>query len=716
MTEYQHPAENNMMFSNLVDVAMYRAAEQDQKTAYTFLSDGANQERNLTYGELDRRARAIAAFLQDAGMSGERALLFYPPGLDFICAFFGCLYAGVVAVPTYPPINRQMMAQVEPIVKDAGPKAVLTTADITSKLKTVLSIQSIGKKSLFKFIGQGIDRFFPIFKQLDGQKNSIIATDRMDTDLDQMWQSPDLDSTSLAFLQYTSGSTSQPKGVMVSHGNIMHNQNLIQEYFRQPKGVVFVSWLPQYHDMGLIGNMLHPFYMGGYSVVFSPFEFLKKPLKWLATISKYQAHTSGAPNFAYELCVRKVSAEDKKKLDLSSWQVAYNGAEPIRHATLENFASYFAECGFERSALFPCYGLAEGTLIVTGGKLQESPVYLRCDKEALKVDRIQPVEPEDPTATFLVGSGTAFDRQKVRVVDPEDRIELGDNEIGEIWVSGPSIAHGYWHNPDATQETFQAQIRNSDESPYMRTGDLGFIRDGNLFITGRIKDLIIIRGQNYIPSDVEYTAESSHANLRKGCSAAFSLQSDGEEKLAVVCEIRKKVKKAELKDIAAGILRNITESHGINAARLALIKTRTIPKTTSGKIRRKMCKMAMLNNKLEVVYQWEDKKNAEAVAGPAASGKKDRVEALEGGSWSQEEVYGWLLERLNSSSSNVITVENLKEKSLADTGLGSLEQVELVTDFEQKFDCVADIDELMQITSLSEFSLALYQAACPPAS
>jgi acyl carrier protein len=250
----------------------------------------------------------------------------------------------------------------------------------------------------------------------------------------------------------------------------------------------------------------------------------------------------------------------------------------------------------------------------------------------------------------------------------------------------------------------------------MRTGDLGFIRDGNLFITGRIKDLIIIRGQNYIPSDVEYTAESSHANLRKGCSAAFSLQSDGEEKLAVVCEIRKKVKKAELKDIAAGILRNITESHGINAARLALIKTRTIPKTTSGKIRRKMCKMAMLNNKLEVVYQWEDKKNAEAVAGPAASGKKDRVEALEGGSWSQEEVYGWLLERLNSSSSNVITVENLKEKSLADTGLGSLEQVELVTDFEQKFDCVADIDELMQITSLSEFSLALYQAACPPAS
>ena len=716
MTEYQHPAENNMMFSNLVEVARYRAAEQGQKTAYTFLAGGADQERHLTYGELDRRARAIAAFLQDAGMPGERALLFYPPGLDFICAFFGCLYAGVVAVPTYPPVNRQMMAQVEPIVKDAGPMAILTTADIASKLKTVLSIQSIGKKSLFRFIGQGIDKFFPIFKQLGGQKNSVIATDRLDTDLDQMWQAPDLDSASLAFLQYTSGSTSQPKGVMVSHGNLMHNQNLIQDYFRQPKGVVFVSWLPQYHDMGLIGNILHPFYMGGYSVVFSPFEFLKKPLKWLEAISKYQAHTSGAPNFAYELCVRKVSAEDKKNLDLSSWQVAYNGAEPIRHTTLENFASYFAECGLEKSALFPCYGLAEGTLIVAGGKLQESPVYLTCNKEGLKEDRIQTVAPGDPAATVLVGSGAAFDGQKVRVVEPGECNQLGDNEIGEIWVSGPSVAHGYWNNLESTRQTFQARIQNADGDRFLRTGDLGFLRDGNLFITGRIKDLIIIRGQNYIPSDIEYTAESSHANLRKGCAAAFSLTSDGEEKLAVVCEIRKKVKKSELKGIVDGMLRDITEGHGINAARLVLVKSRTIPKTTSGKIRRKMCKMALLNHKLAVVYQWEDKKGAEAVSGPASHPEKEGVEANKGRSRTSEEVYGWLLEKINTSSADAITMENLKEKSLADTGLDSVDQVELVTDFEEKFDCVIDIDELMQITSLSEFSQALYQAACPPSS
>ena len=716
MTEYQHPAEKNMRFSNLVEVARYRAAEQDQKPAYTFLTDGANQERHLTYGELDQRARALAAFLQDAGMAGERALLFYPPGLDFICAFFGCLYAGVVAVPTYPPVNRQMMAQVEPIVKDAGPKAILTTADIASKLKTVLSIQSIGKKSLFRFIGHGIEKYFPIFKQLGSDNSRIIATDRIDTDLDQMWQSPDLNSDSLAFLQYTSGSTSQPKGVMVSHGNIMYNQNLIQNYFQQPKGVVFASWLPQYHDMGLIGNILHPFYMGGFSVVFSPFEFLKKPLNWLTAISKYKAHTSGAPNFAYELCVRKVSAEDKKNLDLSSWQVAYNGAEPIRHATLENFADYFAECGLEKSALFPCYGLAEGTLIVAGGKLQKSPVYLTCDKEGLKEDRVQTVDPEDPAATVLVGSGTAFDRQNVCVVEPEECIQLGDNEIGEIWVSGPSIAQGYWNNPDSTRQTFQAKIRNSGDGPFMRTGDLGFLRDGNLFITGRIKDLIIIRGQNYIPSDIEYTAESSHANIRKGCTAAFSLQSDGEETVAVVCEIRTKVNKAELKDLVAVVLRDITDTHGINAARIVLIKARTIPKTTSGKIRRKMCKMALLNNKLAVVYQWQDKKGAESVGGQAPQPTKDGVETNKGESRTSKEVYGWLLERINTSSADAITMENLKEKSLADTGLDSVDQVELVTDFEEKFDCVVDIDELMQTTSLAEFSLALYQAACPPSS
>ena len=715
MTAYQHPAQENMKFSNLVEVARFWAAEQGRETAYTFLSDGTNHERHLTYRELDRKARAIAAFLQDAEMTGERALLFFPPGLDFICAFFACLYAGVVAVPTYPPVNRQVMSLVEPIVKDARPKAILTTADIASKLKALLSIQSIGEKSLFRFIGKGIEKYFPIFKQLGGGQNRVIATDRIDTDLDQMWRSPDLKSASLAFLQYTSGSTSQPKGVMVSHGNILHNQNLIQEYFRHSKGVVVVGWLPQYHDMGLIGNIMQPFYMGGYSVVFSPFEFLKKPLNWLAAISKYRANTSGAPNFAYELCVRKVRAADKEKLDLSSWQVAYNGAEPIRHATLENFVSYFAECGFKKSALLPCYGLAEGTLIVAGGKLQESPVYLTCDKEKLKQDRIQTVKAEDPAATVLVGSGTAFDRQKIRVVEPEEGIQLGDNEIGEIWVSGSSIAHGYWNNPDSTRETFHARIRNSDEGPFLRTGDLGFLRDGNLFITGRIKDLIIIRGQNYIPSDVEYSVENSHANLRKGCSAAFSLESDGEERLAVVCEIRKKADKAEYKNIVTDIRRDISEGHGINAFRIVLIKPRTIPKTTSGKIRRKLCKLSLLNNKLEIVYQWEEERSEAPVARSLSSGGRGGVEAQRNGPWIREEVYGWLLERINQTSSNAITLENLTDKSLADTGLDSIDQVELVTDFEQKFECRVDLDEIIQITSLSEFSQFLYHAASTPA-
>jgi acyl-CoA synthetase (AMP-forming)/AMP-acid ligase II/acyl carrier protein len=716
MTEYQHPVEKNMSFSNLVDVTKHLAAKQGQKTAFTFLIDGDKQKLHLTYRELDVNAKAIAAFLQDAGLSGERALLLYPPGLDFICAFFGCLYSGIVAVPITPPIGQQMLSIVEPIVNDAGPRAILTTLDISSKLKKIKPIQSIGEKSFFKVIGKGIDKFFPLLKLLKNKDTRLIATDGIDADLGQMWQEPDISSDSLAFLQYTSGSTSQPKGVMVSHGNILHNQYLIQHYLKHPGGIVVVGWLPQYHDMGLIGNILQPFYLGGQSILFSPFDFLKKPLNWLTTISKYRAHTSGGPNFAYELCTRKVSAEDKKILDLSSWRVAYNGAEPIRSSTLENFSNYFAECGFQKSAFFPCYGLAEGTLMVTGGKQKELPVYLTCDKEKLKENRIHTVEPASPVSTILVGSGTAFYQQKISVVEPEECIQLGDNEIGEIWVSGPSVARGYWNNPEGTRDTFQSRIQNSDEGPFLRTGDLGFLRDGDLFITGRLKDLIIIRGQNFFPSDIEHTVEKSHSNLRKGCSAAFSVEQDVEEKLVVICEIRKKVKKTEFKNIVAGIHRDISENHGINASQIVLIKAKTIPKTTSGKIRRKICKLSFLNNKLNTIYQFRDKKRKEVLGEPGLPQKKDIVETKKTERRSKEEVYGWLLEKINKISADAITKSNLKEKTLSDTDLDSAGLIELISDFEVKFDCHIALEEILETTSLSEICEYLYNAACTTSS
>jgi len=701
-----------MFFSNLVELARYRAAKQDQKTAYMFLVDDLRQERHLTYCKLDQKSKAIAAFLQDVGLSGQRAILLYPPGLDFICAFFGCLYSGVIAVPIYPPLGQQMMSMVEPILKDAEPRAILTTVDITSKLQKVKPIHSIGEKSLFKFIGKGMDKFFPLLKLLTSKDARLIATDGIDEDFAQMWQEPDIGSESLAFLQYTSGSTAQPKGVMVTHGNILHNQELIHNYFEHPEGIVGVGWLPQYHDMGLIGNILQPLYLGGQSILFSPFDFLKKPLNWLTAISKYRAHSSGAPNFGYELCVRKVSGEDKKKLDLSSWRVAYNGAEPIRSSTLDNFASYFKDCGFQKSAFLPCYGLAEGTLIVTGGKQRELPVYLACDKAKLKENRIYPAETENPISTILVSSGSAFNQQKIKIVEPEECIQLDDNEIGEIWVSGSSVAHGYWNNPEDTRKTFHAKIQNSDEGLFLRTGDLGFLRDGNLFVTGRLKDLIIIRGQNYFPNDIEYIAEKSHTNLRRGCSAAFSMEQDGDEKLVVICEIRKKVKKDEYKNIVTGIHRDISENFGINTFQIVLIKAKTIPKTSSGKIRRKMCKMFLLNNKLDIIYQWYDKKSKKAPREQNLSVKKDIDETEQNKPWSKEAVYGWLIEELNKTSEVTITLSNLQEKTIADTSLDSLVLMGLITDFEKKFSCHVPLEEILEITSLSEVCEFLYNAAC----
>ena len=491
MIDYRHPFVENTSYSSFVQLARYRAEEQNHKIAFTFLSHDHQQRHQLTYRRLDQKAKAIAAVLQDAGLTSERALLIYPPGLEFICAFYGCLYAGVIGVPTYPPINKQMVGLVERISRDVRPRAILTTGSIAAKLEKIRTIQSIGEKSLLKVIGKGLEKFFPLIGSLKREEISSFATDTINDDIAHRWRQPELNSDSLAFLQYTSGSTSQPRGVMVSHGNLLHNQKLIQQYFNHPMGIAVVSWLPQYHDMGLIGNIMQPLYLGGHCILFSPFEFIKRPLNWLRTISDYGAYTSGAPNFAYDMCVRKVTVDEMQELDLSSWRVAYSGAEPIRSSTLENFANTFSNCGFQKSAFLPCYGLAEATLIVTGGKQRRVPFFLACDKEMLKGNIIRNAESHHSGSTVLVGAGTAFNKQEVKIVDPRNRVELGENEIGEIWVAGPSVTAGYWNNPDATKECFHAKLNNGNLGSFLRTGDLGFLRDGELFVTGRLKDIII---------------------------------------------------------------------------------------------------------------------------------------------------------------------------------------------------------------------------------
>ncbi|MEO1378425.1 MAG: fatty acyl-AMP ligase, partial [Cyanobacteria bacterium J06635_10] len=501
-------------YSTLLKILSLRAQHQSDKQAYIFLQDGETESASLTYGELDKQARVIAAYLQS--FKGERALLLYPSGLEFITAFFGCLYAGVIAVPVYPPRRNQKLSRLLSIVNDAQPVAALTTTSILADIEKRWTEE-------------------PELTQL-----KLIATDSIESNPKE-FVPDEISSDSLAFLQYTSGSTGTPKGVMVTHGNIIHNQQMIQTAFGHSEKTIFVGWLPLFHDMGLIGNVIQPMYLGIPCILMPPVAFLQKPIRWLKAISKYRATTSGGPNFAYDLCVNKIKPEQLENLDLSSWDVAFNGAEPIRVETLEQFAKKFNGCGFKYSAFYPCYGMAESTLLVSGGLKAQEPIF-HCVKESELLKRDSKVD-----SRKIVGCGRSWLYQKIAIAkrcckqnaNPETLIECGDGEVGEIWVQGESVAQGYWNKPKLSKQTFHAYLSNTGEGGFLRTGDLGFLQDGELFVTGRIKDVIIIRGQNHYPQDIELTVQKSHPGLRRDCGAAFSVEVKGEERLLIVQEVER---------------------------------------------------------------------------------------------------------------------------------------------------------------------------------
>jgi acyl-CoA synthetase (AMP-forming)/AMP-acid ligase II/acyl carrier protein len=579
--EINNSANPRVHFSNLVNILRYRAVHEPNKIAYTFLVNGENDEISITYEELDRISRAIAAKLQSIGALNSRALLLYPPGLEFIEAFFGCLYAGVVAVPAYPPRPNQSLARLQAIVANAQASIALTTT-------TVLS---------------NVERRFTEFPNL--QALHWLATNNINSDLAQEWQKPLLNSNTLALLQYTSGSTGTPKGVMLNHGNLLHNSALIHECFQDTPDSMGVSWLPVHHDMGLIGGVLQPLYVGAKMTLMSPSDFLQSPVRWLNAISRYKATTSGGPNFAYDLCVRRIADEQRATLDLSSWEIAFNGAEPIRAETLERFAVAFERCGFRRSAFYPCYGMAETTLIVSGGLKATQPTIKIIQGDPLEQNQVVPAfKQKDGTRTLVSCGQTRLD-QEIVIVHPETlKIRLPD-EVGEIWVSGGSVAQGYWNRPEETEHTFKAYLADSGEGPFLRTGDLGFFQDGELFITGRIKDLIIIRGRNHYPQDIELTVEQSHPALRLGHGAAFSVDVDGVERLVIAQEVeRSYLRNLNVNEIVTAMCQAVAQQHEIQVYAILLLKTGSIPKTSSGKIQRYACRTGFLNNSLDVVSDW----------------------------------------------------------------------------------------------------------------
>lgn len=578
-----YPFELQYRYSNLIDLLQYRVKTQSEQIAYRFIQQGTTEVDRITYRELDCKARAIASTLQSWDVSGERALLLYSPGLEFITAFFGCLYAGVIGVPAYPPRRNQNMSRLRSLVTEAQAKIALTTEALSNNIKSRFADDSE-------------------FKEL-----RWLTTDNIATATDYPWLESQATADTIAFLQYTSGSTGTPKGVMITHGNLLHNERSIAKAFGHTLDTVVVGWLPLFHDMGLIGNVLQPLYLGIPCILMSPVDFLQKPFRWLQAISQFQATTSGGPNFAYDLCVRKISPEQRSSLDLSKWEVAFTGAEPVRAETMERFTATFQECGFRPEAFYPCYGMAETTLFITGGLKKAYPSILQVDKAALEQNRIVSSTKEETARQEIVSCGRTWLGMQVKIVDPKTLTQCEADRIGEIWVSGASVAKGYWHRLLESKQIFDAYIADTSEGPFLRTGDLGFVRDNELFVTGRLKDVIIIRGQNYYPQDIELTIEESHPALKPCSNAAFSIDAKGAERLVIVQEVeRSYLRKLDINEIVGKLREAVATEHGLQVYATVLVKPGSIPKTSSGKIKRHTCRTKFLNGSLNVVEDWSE--------------------------------------------------------------------------------------------------------------
>ena len=568
--------------SNFVEIVRSHATNSPDRPRYTFIPDGGGADESLSDLALDRRARSIAAALQNHIPRGARVLMLYPPGLDFIEAFFGCLFAGVTAVPVYPPNPLRLdrtVPRLAAIATDSQPAVVATTEAILG-----------ARQSLFEAS--------PELKRL-----TWIATDSVSDDDSSEWIEPVIHRDETALLQYTSGSTAAPKGVMITHRNLIANSRLIQNAFKGVERDVRVTWLPPYHDMGLIGAILQPLYGGGSTALMSPMEFLKHPVRWLEAISRLRATTAGGPNFGYELCVRKVRDDAKKDLDLSSWSLAFCGAEPVRADTLDRFTEAFAQCGFRSKSFYPCYGLAEATLAVSGGLRDSKPVVLNLDSDKLAVGTVARVGDDTSSFARVVGCGQVKPEHSIDIVDPETCERAGPTEVGEVWLRGPSVAKGYWGRPNESDDVFGAQIRRESEGPYLRTGDLGFLANGELFVVGRCKDVIVARGRTLHPQDIERTVENCAPSLQPGGGAAFPIDLNDEEVLVVVHSVRSD-DSMDYESMLGSIREHVTQEHGVSPSSIVLIRAGALPKTSSGKVQRRVCKQAFLEGTLEIIAQW----------------------------------------------------------------------------------------------------------------
>ncbi|MFC5412672.1 fatty acyl-AMP ligase [Larkinella bovis] len=570
-------------FKTIVETVRFRASQTPDRPAFIFLKDGEQEEEVRSYQQLHARASSLAGLLANpAREPSERklCLLVYPQGLEFIEAFLGCLYAGIVAVPIAVPGKNRGSDKIGFLIRDAGIQTGLTTAKTLELLQ-----KNFGNDGWFRSLSWVTTDTLPM-------------TDTTDLPLPK--------PEDLALLQYTSGSTSQPKGVMVTHANIMANSAFIRHAFQNDSSSVSVCWLPSFHDMGLIDGIIQPLYCGFKAVLLNPVHVVQRPMRWLRAFRRYGGTYGGAPNFMFDFCVDRSTADERAELDLRSIRHLYNAAEPIRASTLHRFAEAFAISGFSRKSLFTCFGLAESTLAVTMCRVDCPPAFVTVDADALTAGRILYQPAGTPGARELVSSGWPMNDSVVRIVDPQTGRVCEEGEIGEIWTMGPSVTQGYWHQPALSAEWFEGYT-NTGEGPFLRTGDAGFFcKTEGLFVTGRLKDLIIIRGSNHYPQDIELTVEHSHEALASNAGAAFSIYTEKGEQLVVIHELKRvALPTAPVQDIAHAILREVSLRHALAPVAVVLLRPNGVFKTTSGKVQRKACQQAFLDNSLAEHYRWD---------------------------------------------------------------------------------------------------------------
>jgi acyl-CoA synthetase (AMP-forming)/AMP-acid ligase II len=562
-------------FRSLVALLARRAASQPDERAYVFLSDRGEEEAALTFRELHDAAHTLAARLAETARPGDRAILVFPPGLEFLVAFFGCLIARVIAVPMMMPRRNSTQDSSAAILANCEPVLALTSSAFALRADLHARFQQAELRWL----------------SVDLAPAGPVAAAPVEPE-----------PHDIAFLQYTSGSTSDPKGVAVSHANLLANLEMIRVALGNTSRSTYVNWVPLYHDMGMILNALEALYVGALCVLIAPNAFMQRPLNWLRAISHYRAEVGCSPNFGYDLCVSRYRAEQMQDVDLSSWRIALNGAEPISADTIRNFVETFTGHGFDRRAVFPAYGMAEATLLISGGHRGAGHVTRVVSRSGLQAHQVAAPAASDDVQT-LVGCGRVLINERIAIVDPDSGTRLAPGQVGEIWVNGPNVARAYWRNAEATETGLNARIaREDDDANWLRTGDLGFLdQSGELFITGRIKDLIIVRGINHYPQDIERTVQALHSAFRPNCGAAFSVpEQDGDETLVIVQEIerteRGRIDAAGMKGL---IRESVSDQHELFARHIVLIRPGSLPKTTSGKIQRSLARRLWLERHFE---------------------------------------------------------------------------------------------------------------------